>query len=477
MEERIQKIIARAGIASRRHAEEMITSGLVTVNGTTITELGSKADESRDHIKVAGKLLQPRKGLVYLLLHKPPEVVSTMSDPEGRSSLLDLLHGVSERVFPVGRLEYHSAGLVFLTNDGDLANLVLRSHRVRQTYHLKLKTLLTFEEIETLGRATGAHIERIRGKESPWYIVTLSEARSDALRDKLFQTGHPVEKIRRVGIANLELGSLASGTYRELTSTELAAFRRAIATGENSADTDSKRSHKPAGKFASHSASPRTGSRNSWRDRQRSGKNASSSGAPRSARGTLPGNLFHVPGGTDSRNSVPGLHHGQGNAPPRTFGKNPRGNQPRPPFERAAHDKPPRNPFFRPGQQGAGRGPLSNMPQTPPRRNGPPNASYITPRIERKNVPPMGRTESQGAPPRTGPSNPRYGSHGNRPQNDSRNSAGAGQHKRQGSPPRDGERNSRSDSRRTGAPHQRRAPHQRAPRTGPHKPGGHKNNP
>src|ERR1700691_4132841 len=99
MLERLQKIIARAGIASRRHAEEMIASGLVTVNGTTITELGSKADESRDHIKVAGKLVQPRKGLVYLLLHKPVEVVSTMSDPEGRRCLRDLLYGIPERVF------------------------------------------------------------------------------------------------------------------------------------------------------------------------------------------------------------------------------------------------------------------------------------------------------------------------------------------------------------------------------------------
>src|SRR5579862_1229004 len=131
MEERLQKIIARAGIASRRHAEEMISSGLVTVNGKTITELGTKADESRDHIKVAGKLLRPETERIYLLLNKPNDVVSTMSDPEGRKSLRDLLHGVSERVFPVGRLEYHSAGLVFLTNDGDLANLMLRSHRIR----------------------------------------------------------------------------------------------------------------------------------------------------------------------------------------------------------------------------------------------------------------------------------------------------------------------------------------------------------
>ncbi len=149
MEERLQKIIARAGIASRRRAEEMMASGLVTVNGRVVTELGTKADESRDHIKVAGKLLRHDAERVYLLLHKPPEVVSTLSDPEGRRSLRDLLHGIPERVFPVGRLEYHSSGLVFLTNDGDLANRILKARNVPQVYQLKLKTLLTFEEIET----------------------------------------------------------------------------------------------------------------------------------------------------------------------------------------------------------------------------------------------------------------------------------------------------------------------------------------
>src|SRR6202034_948299 len=117
---------------------------------------------------------------VYLLLHKPAEVVSTMSDPEGRRSLHDLLGGVRERVFPVGRLEYHACGLILLTNDGDLANRMLQSHNVPQTYQLKLKSLLTFEEIEKLARATGARISRLRGADAPWYEVTLSEARSDA---------------------------------------------------------------------------------------------------------------------------------------------------------------------------------------------------------------------------------------------------------------------------------------------------------
>jgi 23S rRNA pseudouridine2605 synthase len=228
MEERLQKIIARAGLASRRRAEEMIASGLVTVNGRTITELGTKADAGRDHIKVAGKLLRTGAEHVYLALNKPPEVVSTMSDPEGRPSLRDLLHGIPERVFPVGRLEYHSSGLVLLTNDGDLANRILKAHHLPQIYNLKLKTLLTFAEIENLSRSTGARISRLRGKDSPWYEVTLSEARRDSLRNKLFQTGHPVEKMKRVGIADLELGPLAPGRHRPLSPGELASLKRAL---------------------------------------------------------------------------------------------------------------------------------------------------------------------------------------------------------------------------------------------------------
>jgi 23S rRNA pseudouridine2605 synthase len=244
MQERLQKIIARAGIASRRHAEELIKSGFVTVNGEIVTELGSKADESTDHIKVSGKLLRPEQGRVYIVLNKPPEVVSTMSDPEGRRSLQDLLHGVPLRVFPVGRLEYHSTGLVFLTNDGDLTNRILKAHHLKQTYLLKLKTLLTFEEIEQLSRSTGARISRLRGKESPWYEVTLSEARRDSLRNKLFQTGHPVEKIKRIRLANLELGSLQPGEHRTLSSEDVAMLSRAI-EGKLASDVVDGHTRKP----------------------------------------------------------------------------------------------------------------------------------------------------------------------------------------------------------------------------------------
>ena len=231
MEERLQKIIARAGLASRRHAEEMIASGLVTVNGRLVTGLGTKADESRDHIKVAGKLIRPSAKHVYLILNKPPEVVSTLSDPEGRSSLRDFLQGLPQRVFPVGRLEYHSSGLVFLTNDGDLANRFLKAKHLQQQYHFKLKTPLLSSEIEKLARATGARIAPLGGKDSHWYQATISEARRDLLRNKLFQTGHPVDKIKRVGIGNLELGPLSSGRYRELPSAELAALTRLLQMG------------------------------------------------------------------------------------------------------------------------------------------------------------------------------------------------------------------------------------------------------
>lgn len=231
MEERLQKIIARAGVASRRHAEELISSGMVTVNGRVVTELGTKADASRDHIKVSGKLLRGEQEHVYLLLHKPAEVVSTLSDPEGRPSLRDFLHGVPGRVFPVGRLEFHTSGLLLLTNDGDLANKILQAHDIPQAYQMKLKKPLTMAEIESLSRATGARMMRLRAKESPWYEVEIAEARRDALRNRLFQSGNPVEKMKRVRIGNLELGSLLPGQHRTISPQEAAGVLRAVRSG------------------------------------------------------------------------------------------------------------------------------------------------------------------------------------------------------------------------------------------------------
>ena len=205
-----------------------MASGLVTVNGCTVTEPGTKADPSRDHIKVAGRLIRGAPELLYIAVNKPPEVVATMSDPEGRRSLQDLLHGVPGRVFPMGRMEYHSSGLILLTNDGELANRILQSHKLLHTWRLKLKSLLTFAEIELLARSTGARITRLKGKDAPWYEISIHETRRDPLRDRLCNAGHPVEKMKRVAIANVELGNLPAGGHRSLTAAELTGLQRAL---------------------------------------------------------------------------------------------------------------------------------------------------------------------------------------------------------------------------------------------------------
>jgi len=228
MEERLQKIIARAGVASRRRAEELITSGQVTVNGRMVTELGSRADASTDHIKVSGKLIHGAQEHVYLVLNKPAEVVATMSDPEGRKSITDFLRGAPARVYPVGRLEYHASGLLFLTNDGELANKLLRTHGLRQTYLVKVKGTLTDAEIAQLEKESSARIERQRRGDNSWYEVTFAEARRDPLRDKLAALGHPAEKMKRVKLASIELGNLPSGRFRELSQDEVASLKKLV---------------------------------------------------------------------------------------------------------------------------------------------------------------------------------------------------------------------------------------------------------
>jgi 23S rRNA pseudouridine2605 synthase len=229
MEERLQKIIARAGVASRRRAEQLIVSGQVTVNGKMVTELGSRADASKDHIKVGGKLLHGPEEHLYLALYKPADVVATMSDPEGRRSISDFLQGAQARVYPVGRLEYHASGLLFLTNDGELANKLLRSHGLRQTYLVKLKGNLTDADMKQIEAETRVRVERLKRAENAWYEVTLTEARRDPLREKLQLLGHPVEKMKRIKLANIEIGDLAPGRFRKLTPEEIAGLEKLIA--------------------------------------------------------------------------------------------------------------------------------------------------------------------------------------------------------------------------------------------------------
>ncbi len=233
--ERLQKILARAGVASRRKAEEYIVSGRVRVNGKVVTELGTKADPARDHIKVDGKLLQPARNLVYLAMNKPRGVVTTVSDPEGRKTVMSLLKRAHAGVYPVGRLDYHSEGLLLLTNDGDFAARITApaTHLVK-VYHVKANGPLTPEQEEKFchgvplhGRRTRpAKIRLIKRARNPWYEIELTEGRTNQIRLMFQYFGRLVEKLRRTQIGPLRLGVLKAGEYRPLTSEELTRLRR-----------------------------------------------------------------------------------------------------------------------------------------------------------------------------------------------------------------------------------------------------------
>jgi 23S rRNA pseudouridine2605 synthase len=237
-EERLQKILSRAGVASRRKGEQIIEEGRVTVNGTVVTELGSKADLERDHIKVDGKLLRSPKHLISIALNKPTGVVTTVSDPQGRPTVMDLLKGMKERVYPVGRLDYHSEGLLLLTNDGELANAITSaSNHIPKTYLVKVTGLLTPEQEQQFrdgvplgGRRTApAGLKLTHRAQNPWYEVRLIEGRKNQIREMFKHFGRLVEKLKRVRVGFLDLGPLKPGEFRYLTPEEVERFRRAAA--------------------------------------------------------------------------------------------------------------------------------------------------------------------------------------------------------------------------------------------------------
>lgn len=239
--ERLQKILSRAGVTSRRKAEQLIVEGRVTVNGTAVTELGSKADLERDHIKVDGKLLHSPRRLIYIALHKPNNYMTTLDDPEGRPTVIELLKGVKERVYPVGRLDYHSEGLLLFTNDGDLANAVTAAAtHVPKTYIVKINGPLTAEQeqefrqgIPLSGRRTApAGLKLVHRSDNPWYEVRLFEGRNSQIRLMFKHLGRLVEKLKRVKIGPLELGALKPGEFRYLTPQEIERLKKAIRTGE-----------------------------------------------------------------------------------------------------------------------------------------------------------------------------------------------------------------------------------------------------
>jgi 23S rRNA pseudouridine2605 synthase len=238
MQERLQKIIARAGIASRRHAEQLILSGQVRVNGRVVTELGSKADAANDRIEAAGKVVTAEQRHVYLVLHKPSEVVAAMADPEGRKTLLHCLRGLPQRVYPVGSLDYASSGLVLLTNDGDLtAELLKHWATLPQTYHVKIKGRLTLEDLDRIGKQAGARLRTVRQPDATrghvanfWYEATLPDPRKEALRNVLFKESHPVEKWVRIALGPLTLEGIPRGRYRLVEKSEIDALRKAAAS-------------------------------------------------------------------------------------------------------------------------------------------------------------------------------------------------------------------------------------------------------
>jgi 23S rRNA pseudouridine2605 synthase len=236
-EERLQKILAQAGIASRRKAEEYITEGRVTVNGKMVTELGTKADPERDHIKVDGKLLRMPTNHVYVALNKPRDVVTTLSDPQGRKTVRHLIEKqVKERVFPVGRLDYASEGLLLLTTDGEFANRITSpAGHIEKTYVVKANGPLTLEQQEEFragialhGKRTApAKIKVIKPSRNPWYEVTITEGRQNQIRIMFKHFGRLVEKLRRVRIGFLKL-DVPPGQCRHLTPAEVTRFRKIL---------------------------------------------------------------------------------------------------------------------------------------------------------------------------------------------------------------------------------------------------------
>ena len=238
MKERIQKIIANAGIASRRAAEEMMLRGEVTVNGERVTELGAKADAERDHIKVRGKLITPHRDQEkrYVLINKLRGYLSSVSDPKQRPLVAHLLPPSARRgLHPIGRLDFNTEGLIILTNDGELTNLLTKGGLIEKVYHAKVKGSPREEQIERLRRgikigpvrtapAQIRFIERTREAGNAWFEVILREGKNQQIRRMFDSIGHSVVKLRRVRIGHITDAGLAPGQHRDLTGTEVKKF-------------------------------------------------------------------------------------------------------------------------------------------------------------------------------------------------------------------------------------------------------------
>lgn len=227
---RLHKFLAQAGVASRREAERLIQGGSVEVNGRVVTTLGERLDPERDTVRVGGRRVAAPGRRVAYLLFKPRGTITTASDPQGRPTVLDLLRGVPGRLYPVGRLDFWSEGLLILTNDGDLAlRLTHPRHHVPKTYRVKVKGQVSGTDLETLrrgmvldGRRTlPVRVAPVSGQTNTWLEVVLNEGRRNQIRRMFQKLGHPVLKLRRIAIGSLRDRHLKPGEWRPLTTEEI----------------------------------------------------------------------------------------------------------------------------------------------------------------------------------------------------------------------------------------------------------------
>jgi 23S rRNA pseudouridine2605 synthase len=239
-EERLQKIIAGAGLTSRRKAELLIQQGRVSVNGKIITQLGARANPQRDYIKVDGKLIRSASQKIYILLNKPRQVICTVDDPQGRTKVTDLV-GIGKKIYPVGRLDYNTEGLILLTNDGEFAKIVTAAGKhLPKVYQVKVRSLPTAQELTRLreglrlksGVKLGScKIKPIREGANGWYEVILYQGKNRQIREMFESIGHPVLKLRRIRIGFLTVRGLAVGQHRLLTAHEVERILSLQSTG------------------------------------------------------------------------------------------------------------------------------------------------------------------------------------------------------------------------------------------------------
>ncbi|WP_256757248.1 pseudouridine synthase [Cohnella sp. WQ 127256] len=240
MEERLQKVLANAGVASRRKCEDLITAGKVTVNGEVVTELGVKADPTKDTITVSGKPIK-KEAKVYLMFNKPKGVITSVSDPQGRSVVMDYLKEIKERLYPVGRLDYDSEGLLLMTNDGDLAHkLTHPSHHVPKTYHATVERVPHGNSLEKLvkgikledGITAPAEVEYHDidpEKKFATISITIHEGRNRQVRRMFDAIHHPVTRLKRISFGGLFLNNLQRGKHRRLTAEEVRKLEESVA--------------------------------------------------------------------------------------------------------------------------------------------------------------------------------------------------------------------------------------------------------